>query len=170
MKAQRIRWWEYAIAIVIGLVLGVAVSVFENRGHLALTGAPWPVSAVMVVIGLIIVYMAWQVHRYATAEPRRRARMKRIDPQRAVDTLVFAKALALAGALLLGWYGGQIAMAVGHIEASYYRTVVVECAIAAGASLLDMVLGIISEGLCQLPPTEGPEHPRIKERRQQGLA
>ena len=79
----------------------------------SLTGAPWPVPVIMVIIAFIVLYCAWQVHRYATTEPRKRVGMKRIDPQRAVYTLVFAKTLAIAGALLLGWYGGEIIMTLG---------------------------------------------------------
>jgi hypothetical protein len=33
-----------------------------------------------------------------------------------------------------------------------------------------MIIGIISEWLCQLPPTEGPENPKMKEaKRRRGL-
>ena len=28
--------------------------------------------------------------------------------------------------------------------------------------IIDMVIGIISEGLCQLPPDEGAENPKLK--------
>ena len=76
----------------------------------------------------------------------------------------------MAGAFLLGWYGGQIVTLMPRFEASYYRGVIVECAIAAVASLIDLVLGIVSEGLCKLPPNDGPEHPTVKQRKQQGLA
>lgn len=167
MKAQRTRWWEYALAIVLGLLAGIGIAVIESHQSTSLTGAPWPVPVIMVVIALVVLYLAWQVHRYTTTEPRKRAQMKPLDPQRAVCTLVFAKALAIAGALLLGWYGGEIIMAVAHIDASYYRTIVIQCAFAAAASLFDMIVGIVSEGLCKLPPNEGPEHPKIQERRQQ---
>lgn len=167
MNAQRTRWWEYALAIILGLLAGIGIAVIESHMTVSLTGAPWPVPVIMVIIAFIVLYCAWQVHRYATTEPRKRVGMKRIDPQRAVYTLVFAKTLAIAGALLLGWYGGEIIMTLGHLDATYYRSIAIQCAFAAAASLFDMIIGIVSEGLCQLPPTEGPEHPKMKERRQQ---
>lgn len=171
MNAQRTRWWEYALAIILGLLAGIGIAVIESHMTVSLTGAPWPVPVIMVIIAFIVLYCAWQVHRYATTEPRKRVGMKRIDPQRAVYTLVFAKTLAIAGALLLGWYGGEIIMTLGHLDATYYRTIAIQCAFAAAASLFDMIIGIVSEGLCQLPPTEGPEHPKMKERcQQQGIA
>ena len=81
----------------------------------------------------------------------------------AVYTLVLAKALGLAGATLAGWYGGQIVMSLSHIEADFYAHAVTECAIAAVVCIADMIIGIIGEWLCQLPPNEGPENPKIKE-------
>lgn len=69
-----------------------------------------------------------------------------------MNTLIVSKALAIAGALLAGWYGGQIVMLYDRFEAPFFRHIVIECIIAVIASVIDMVLGIISEGLCQLPP------------------
>ena len=68
----------------------------------------------------------------------------------------------MAGAALAGWYGGQALMCLTHLEASYYRDAAVECAIALVICIIDMVLGIVSEGLCQLPPDEGAENPKLK--------
>lgn len=78
-------------------------------------------------------------------------------------TLVLAKALGLAGATLAGWYGGQIVVSLSHIEADFYAHAVTECAIAAVVCIADMIIGIIGEWLCQLPPNEGPENPKIRE-------
>ena len=69
---------------------------------------------------------------------------------------------ASAGAALAGWYGGQALMCLTHLEASYYYDAAVECAIALVICIIDMVLGIVSEGLCQLPPDEGAENPKLK--------
>lgn len=69
-----------------------------------------------------------------------------------MNTLIVSKALAIAGALLAGWYGGQIVMLYDRFEAPFFRHIVIECIIAVIASVIDMVLGIISEGSCQLPP------------------
>lgn len=169
--AGRTKAWVYAAAIVVGLGLGALVAALSKRRDLGLLGASWVVSAIMVIIGIVVLVMGWQVHRYVTTEPRRRIELKTITPERAVRTLVFAKALAVAGALLCGWYGGQALALMGHWDAHYYRGVIVECIIACVASLVDMVLGIVSEGLCRIPPSEGPEHPKVKARkRQQGLA
>ena len=54
-------------------------------------------------------------------------------------------------------------MSLSHIEAEFYAQAVTECAVAAVVCIADMVIGIIGEWLCQLPPNEGPENPKIKE-------
>ncbi len=162
MRAHRIRWWVYALAIIIGVVGGTVTASIEERHHVSLLGLPWFVSAVLIVFGVGVLIAAWQVHRYTTTEPRKRVELRTITPERAVDTLILAKALALAGAVLLGWYAGELLMVVGRIQAPYYRAIVIECAVACGASLIDMVCGIVAEGFCQLPPSEGPENPKMK--------
>ena len=100
--------------------------------------------------------------KYANTDPKKRPHSF-INPTIAVYTLVLAKALGLAGATLAGWYGGQIVVSLSHIEADFYAHAVTECAIAAVVCIADMIIGIIGEWLCQLPPNEGPENPKIRE-------
>ena len=76
--------------------------------------------------------------------------------------------MVLAGAALAGWYGGQIIPTLAHIEGSFYEQAVLECAVSAAVCLADMVIGFVGEWLCQLPPTEGPENPKVKGRQRQG--
>ena len=64
---------------------------------------------------------------------------------------------------LTGWYGGQILASLPHMEAEFYSQAVIECTVAAVACLIDMIIGIVGEWLCQLPPIDGPENPKIKE-------
>ena len=46
-----------------------------------------------------------------------------------------------------------------------------QCAVAAVICLADMVIGIVGEWLCQLPPMEGPESPKMKaSKRRRGIA
>ncbi|KFI59312.1 DUF3180 domain-containing protein [Bifidobacterium cuniculi] len=168
--AHRTRPWVYVVTCVVGAVLGGLLGYVAQRRNIGFLGTSWLVSALMVAVGVVVTVLAWQVHRWATADARKKLELRTVTPERALQTLVYAKALAVAGAFLLGWYGGQIVTLMPRFEASYYRGVIVECAIAAVASLIDLVLGIVSEGLCKLPPTDGPEHPTATQRKQQGLA
>ena len=165
MRAHRIRWWMYLLAAALGVGGGAATAALEERYHVSLLGLPWFVSAMLVVFGGGVLVAAWQVRRYTTTEPRKRVQLRTVTPERAVDTLIMSKALALAGAVLLGWYAGELLMLVGHLQAPYYRQIAIECVVACAASLIDMVCGIIAESFCQLPPSEGPEHPKVEERK-----
>ncbi|MFT9008743.1 MAG: DUF3180 domain-containing protein [Bifidobacterium sp.] len=158
MKARRTPWWYYLVAIVIGAAAGFAVTALTVSSEFSMMGAPWVVPVLLVALGIYVFFEAYQVHLYVKGD------RDDIDPIRAVNTLVISKALALAGAALAGWYGMQLVMSLSHAEAQYYRTVIIECAICTVVSIADMVVGIISEWLCQLPPREGPEHPKTMER------
>lgn len=160
MKARRTPWWQYPVALALGALAGMGLAAVGERTGMALLGAPWFVILILVVLGVVVLVMALQVHAYATTDPRKRT--QRLDPTRAMYTLVLAKALGLAGAALAGWYGGQILMCLGHLEASYYHDAVIECAIAAAVCVADMIVGIVGEWLCQLPPEEGAENPKLK--------
>ena len=138
MKTRRTPWWQYVIGAVLGLLAGIGLASYGESSGLSLIGAPWIVPGLLAVLGVIV-------------------------PTIAVYTLVLAKALGLAGATLAGWYGGQIVVSLSHIEADFYAHAVTECAIAAVVCIADMIIGIIGEWLCQLPPNEGPENPKIRE-------
>lgn len=161
MKARRTPWWYYLVALIIGLAGGVGLAMLDERMATSLLGAPWFVDVVLMAMGIAVLALALQVHAYANTDPAKRPHAF-INPQRAMITLVLAKALGLAGAALAGWYGGQALMCLTHLEASYYYDAAVECAIALVICIIDMVIGIVSEGLCQLPPDEGAENPKLK--------
>lgn len=170
MRARRTPWWQFMAAIALGLLAGVGVAAWAERYGQSLIGAPWFVSAILAALGVLVLVLAIQVHKYATTDPKRRPHTF-INPTRALYTLVLAKALGLAGAALAGYYLGQILMSLAHAEADYYSQAILECAVAAVICVADMVIGIVGEWLCQLPPTEGPEHPKLKaERQRRGVA
>lgn len=163
MTARRTPWWVYVAAIAVGLLLGVTSIWMLNHFNITIAGTTWFVPLVLIGMGIAILVLAWQVRKYATTPPSKRTRT--IDPDRSVQILVMAKSLALAGALLFGWYAGQALMCLPHSQAEYYQHIVIRCAVTAGVSLIDMIIGIISESWCQIPPSEGGEHENVEKRR-----
>lgn len=161
MSAHRTPWWHPVLGLVLGVAAGAGVAMLGERYGLTLIGAPWFVAALLVVIGIVVLVLAINVHKYATTDPRKRPNTF-VNPTLAFNTLVLCKALILAGAALAGWYGGQIIPAVAHIEAEYYAQAVTECAVTAVVCLIDMVIGLVGERLCELPPGEGPENPKMQ--------
>ncbi|MCI1219320.1 MAG: DUF3180 domain-containing protein [Bifidobacterium sp.] len=169
MKAQRTPWWYYLVALALGLGAGAGLAAYSDRMNEPLIGAPWFVAALLAILGVVVLVLSWQVHKYATTDPAKRSSV--FDVTKAVYTLVLAKALGLAGAALAGWYGGQILVMLPHGEASYFSHAIIECVVTGAVGLADMSIGIIGEWLCQLPPSEGPEHPKtIEASRSRGLA
>ncbi|MBW3090961.1 DUF3180 domain-containing protein [Bifidobacterium miconisargentati] len=162
MKARRTPWWQFALAAALGLLAGIGLASYGESSGLSLIGAPWVVAGLLAVLGLLVLIMALQVHKYANTDPKKRPHSF-VNPTVAVYTLVLAKALGLAGAALSGWYVGQILMSIGHFEAPFYHDAVIECAVSAVICIADMIIGIIGEWLCQLPPSDGPESAKLKQ-------
>ena len=162
MKARRTLWWQYVVAAALGLLAGMGLAAYGEGSGLSLLGAPLVVKALLALLGVLVLVLAVQVHKYANTDPKKRPHSF-INPTVAVYTLMLSKALGLAGAALAGWYVGQILMSLGHIEATYYHDAIVQCGFAAVVCLADMIIGIVGEWLCQLPPSEGAEHPKMKQ-------
>ena len=185
MNARRTPWWHAAIALVLGLGVGAGVAVLGESSGTTLIGTPWFVPVVLGAIGVVALlafwflqYRSWRwvrrVYRrkiidnkYAATDPKKRPKTF-VNPAVAFNTLVLCKSMVLAGAALAGWYGGQIIPTLAHIEGSFYGQAVLECAVSAAVCLADMVIGFVGEWLCQLPPTEGPENPKVKGQQRQG--
>lgn len=155
MKAFRTPWWYYLIGIAMGLACGVLLLLVTETTPLSLAGAPWLVVVLLIICGVVTFILAWQTYQYVRAKPGAR---KVQSPQRSIVALMLAKSLAMAGAILVGWYSGQVLFAVWHSDVPLYGAVVRECAVAAFVAFADMIVGIVSEGMCQLPPQDGPEN------------
>lgn len=164
MRARRTPWWWYVIAVAVGGLLGWSLVRFTRTAAIAPVGASWLTSGLLLAVGVAVLVLAWQVRQYAHGKTRR------IDPDKAVTTLILCKSLALAGALLAGYYGGQLVMCLVWIDVEFYHSVIWECVAACAVTVADTVAGIVGEGWCQLPPGEGPEHPNQKKRKGQAPA
>ena len=143
MKARRTPWWCYVLAAALGLLAGIGLAKYGEISGFPLVGAPWIVPVVLAILGFVVLYMALQIHKYTTTDPEKRAQLKPLDPQKAFATLVACKALGVAGA-------------------AFYSQAILECAIAAIVCIVDMIIGIVGEWLCQIPPIDGPESPKMK--------
>lgn len=75
----------------------------------------------------------------------------RLDPHRAVNLLLLAKASALVGALLAGGYLGFGLQFVGQMDALLPRERVIRGVAAAAAGLVIMVAALLLERACRVP-------------------
>lgn len=154
MRAYRTPWWYLVLGLLFGFLLGAFLVSSTESSAMSLAGAPWIVVAIMVVAGIVTFVMAWQTHQSVSEKAKNK---KRVSSQFAVAALMLSKALGMAGAILAGWYVGQLLMSLPHSEIALYGSVIRECAIAGFVCFVDMLVGILGERLCQLPPEDGPE-------------
>ena len=157
MKAYRTPWWYLVLGLLFGFVLGAFLVSSTESSAMSLAGAPWVVVAIMVIAGIVTFVMAWQTRQSVSDKAKKKNNNKRLNPQFAVAALMLSKSLGMAGAILCGWYVGQLLMSLPHSEITLYSSVIRECAIAGFVCFVDMLVGILGEWFCQLPPEDGPE-------------
>lgn len=163
MKAYRTPWWYLVLGLLFGFVLGAFLVSSTESSAMSLAGAPWVVISIMVVAGVATFVMALQTHLSVSEKAKKNN--KHTSPQFAVAALMLSKSLGMAGAILAGWYIGQLLMSLPHSEMVFYNSVVVrECSIAGFVCFVDMLVGILGEFLCQLPPEDGAESTKKSDR------
>ena len=133
-----------AAAVVLTWLLQIALAAMGR----AVLIPPYTLGVALLLIGVIIVAMAWPVRRVA-----RGVKGARVDPFYATRVVVLAKASSLGGALLTGAGIGilgylltrSVLPAVGSITMA---------AVAAGGAVLLLAAGLIAEYMCTIPPDD----------------
>jgi len=134
-----------AAVSVVAAVLGFAsVQLFEARSRAA-PRIEWPAVAALALVAAILLAFAYST--YATVH-RDRAR---IDPRRAVNLLLLAKASALAGAVVSGGYLGFGISFVGRLDVELPRERAVRALIAAVVGVGIVVSSLLLERACRIP-------------------
>lgn len=142
-------------ARVAGVGLGSALLAFavlrvvEGRGGTLLPVPPLAWIA-MLVIATVVGGLAWNVRQYA------RGKRPGFDMLLAARTVVLASASAYTGALLFGWYAAQVLLVVaaGDLDIAGRRDVAVTAGIATLAAVALVVVGLVAERWCEVPPPE----------------
>ena len=128
----------------VGLVLGWLlrpVSVWRN-GSAPTVG--WLPALTLTFVALAIGAVAWSTYRLL------HRRRDLLEPHRAVNRLVMAKACALVGALFAGGYFGYALSWVGLTDAALARQRVVESLVAGVAAVLLVVGSLLLERACRV--------------------
>lgn len=133
-----------------GTLLGVVVDVLVESQGLALPGQPWFAIIGMLILSAVLLVLGYPIKRWNDGD-----RTREIDPLQAARVAVMAKASALTGAGLAGWYVGNAAyyfLSAPGIRNDLAAGMLL--AMAAAAAL--MIVGIIVEIFCTLPPQDPP--------------
>ena len=145
---RRTRWQTLLlVALVVGVLAALVTDEAARRGP-GMPTVPWLVAAVELVISAVVFSMGWAVRQYL------RGKRPTLDPVRAARTAVLAKASCYTGALLVGWYGGQVAALLLARDLPGNGTRAGAAAVAAGGAVVMAVVGLVVEWFCRIPPPQ----------------
>ncbi|HJA60928.1 DUF3180 domain-containing protein [Brevibacterium sp. SMBL_HHYL_HB1] len=147
---QRTSSSTLVVWAVIGTVLAVVVDVVLESQGFSLPGLPWFAVIGMLVLAAILLVLGWPIKKWNDGD-----RTKEIDPIQAARVAVMAKASALTGAGLAGWYlgnAGYYFLSAPGIRNDLAAGMLI--AMIAAAAL--MIVGLIVEGFCEIPPQDPP--------------
>ncbi|MBL0888414.1 DUF3180 domain-containing protein [Myceligenerans indicum] len=113
---------------------------------------PWLVDVAIVVLAAVVFRLGWTVRSYQKGD------RPSLDGLRAARTLVLAKAAALTGALLGGWYLAQVLLVLPDLAIEPRRDKAVAAIVAVVCAVALSVVGLVVERFCQLPPSHGEEN------------
>lgn len=138
------------IRLVLGL--GVAVSVlaylvlniWTGQGR-ALPPTSWGALIVLVFMACGVFFAGLPVRRFLRGEAT-----KPFNPIRAMRTVVLAQASALTGALVTGWYVGQILLLLPDFDIASRRALGWRLAALAAGGVLMAVAGLVVQSMCRL--------------------
>lgn len=147
---QRTSSSTLVVWTVVGAVLAPVVDVVLERQGFSLPGLPWFAVLGMLILAVILLVLGWPIKKWNDGD-----RTREIDPLQAARVAIMAKASALTGAGLAGWYVGN----AGYyfLSAPGIRNDLAGGMLFAGicAAVL-MIVGIIVEGFCEIPPQDPP--------------
>jgi hypothetical protein len=138
------------VAVATAVVGWFVVRLLQGRGT-HLPAVPWLVDVAVVALAAAVFWAGWTVRAY------QRGKRPSLDAIRAARTFVLAKAAALTGALLAGWYGAQVLVALPDLSIEAQRDRAVAAGVAVACAVLLAVVGLVAERFCQLPPDDRGE-------------
>lgn len=135
---------------VVGMAIGWGLHPLMTRivGHPPLVS--WPQVLSLVLVAGIMGYLAW--HTWQTVQ----VRGERLEPQRAVNRLVLARACALAGTVIAAGYVGYAVSWLGDAS-QYADRWILRSAVAALGALGVTVASLVLERACRADG--GPPQP-----------
>jgi hypothetical protein len=132
------------LAVGVAVVTWLVLRWWSSSGH-ELPMLPWSTPGVMGLLAVAVLVVGWPVRRWTRGH-----RTEPLDPLRAARTVVLAKAAQYAGALLAGWYAGQVAVIVPSLDVEPRRDMLVRALVSVLAALLVWGVGWLVERFCRV--------------------
>ncbi|MBW3084829.1 hypothetical protein KEM60_01018 [Austwickia sp. TVS 96-490-7B] len=141
--------WAFLLAGSVGYLVQRVVN--DQVGRMPLPR--WPGAALLVVIMVGLVVAAWPIRLW-----KRGKLTRRLDPLRAFRTLILARASALAGAVVAGWYAANAAVLAPDGASATVRAGMGSAAAYVVVGAVMVVVGLMVQSWCRIdPPADDPE-------------
>lgn len=145
---RRTRWQSLLLtATVTAALVALLLRSLAARGTLT-PEVPWLVVAVELLIAGVVLSMGWSVRQFL------QGRRPDLSPIRAARTAVLAKASCWTGAVLAGWYGGQVLAVLGDLDIASQRDRAGAAGLAVAGAVVLAGVGLLVEWFCRVPPPE----------------
>ncbi|MDF2052028.1 DUF3180 domain-containing protein [Arthrobacter sp. Cr_A7] len=145
--------------MLIGIILAIAgwaATVVTSRYSMATPVLPATALATMGVIVAITLILGIRVLRWRNSITNANAKKKTVlDPLLAARTLVLAQACAYAGTVLLGWHVGIFLDQLRIWSLRSDQGITWLALAMAGGGLVMIVVGLLVERFCKIPPEDG---------------
>jgi len=141
------------VLLVIGAGLAVAgwlATLLAARYSLATPVLPLTGLITMGVIVVLTLILGIRVLRWRNGK-----KTKMLNPLLAAWTLVLAQACAYTGAMLLGWHAGIFADQLRLWNVRSGQALTWQTLAMAGGGLAMIVVGLVVERFCRIPPEDG---------------
>lgn len=134
-------------AAVCGGVFGWLLQVLLSAKNLGIFSPVWIQGAVLVVIGIVVLLLAWQLRN--EIEKRRIVR----DPVKAVRILAAARAGQLLGGAFTGFGSGLFLGVLPRLAHTDWR-LWLPMLLIIGCALLLIIMCAVAERFCRVPPDD----------------
>lgn len=144
------RLTALSAGFIVGGLLGFALVPVSVELSGAAPRVEWSAIAALAAIAALVLVFAFSTYRTVHRERRR------MDPSRAVNFLMLAKASALMGAVIAGGYLGFGLNFVDDLQIPLPRERAVRSLAAAVTGVAIVVSGLLLERACRVPDDEDP--------------
>ena len=135
------------VAAVVAALSWFAFDLWTRQGG-QLLPLPWFTAVAIAVVAAVVAVLGWEVRRSVRGD-----RSTPLDPLAAARVVVLAKAAVYGGAVLVGWYAGQVLVLLSDVSVTRGERLVVAGATGLAAALL-AGSGLLAQRWCRLPPDD----------------
>lgn len=141
--------WAFALALSVGYLLQRYLN--DHVGRMPFPS--WPGAVLPLVLCVALLTVAWPIRRW------RQGRLdRRLDPLRAFRTLILARAAALTGGVVAGWYLAQALVLFPDAESASVARGIAWCVAYVVSGALMIACGMLVQSWCRLDPPGDDEY------------